>query len=82
MMTHDFLIGGVILSPIVPELLIAILLTALLSIVLMRLGFYRATWHRPLVELSFFCMILGAIVALTPDARPLWGADTQSEIAR
>ncbi|WBO24256.1 DUF1656 domain-containing protein [Sphingomonas abietis] len=77
-MTHDFLIGGVILSPIVPELLIAVLLTALLSIVLMRLGFYRATWHRPLVEISFFCMILGAIVALTPDGTPLWGADTNA----
>lgn len=82
MMTHDFLIGGVILSPIVPELLIAILSTALLSIVLMRLGFYRATWHRPLVELSVFCMILGAIVALTPDGTPLWGAGVPAERAQ
>lgn len=39
MMAHDFLIGGVILSPIVPQLLIALLLTVLLSILLMRLGF-------------------------------------------
>ncbi|MBA2932478.1 DUF1656 domain-containing protein [Sphingomonas sp. CGMCC 1.13654] len=71
-MTHDFLIGGIILSPIVPELLIALLLTGLLSVLLMRLGFYRLVWHRPLVELSMFCIILGTIVAFTPDDRPFW----------
>jgi hypothetical protein len=72
MMTHDFLIGGVILSPIVPELLIALVLTGLLSVLLMRIGFYRLVWHRPLAEVSLFCMMLGVIVALTPDGRPLW----------
>lgn len=66
-MTHDFLLGGVILSPIVPELLIALVFTALLSVLLMRLRLYRLVWHRPLVEVSIFCIILGAIVALTPD---------------
>jgi hypothetical protein len=71
-MAHDFLIGGIILSPIVPELLIALLLTGLLSVLLMRLGFYRLVWHRPLVELSIFCIILGTIVAFTPDGRPFW----------
>jgi hypothetical protein len=71
-MAHDFLIGGIILSPIVPELLIALLLTGLLSVLLMRLGFYRLVWHRPLVELSIFCIILGTIVAFTPDRRPFW----------
>jgi hypothetical protein len=72
-MTHDFLIGGVILSPIVPELLLSLLLTGILSIVLMRLGFYRLVWHRPLVELAIFCIILGLIVVLTPDGSPLLG---------
>jgi hypothetical protein len=67
MMAHDFLIGGVILSPIVPQLLIALLLTVLVSILLMRLGFYRLVWHRPLVELAIFCILLGTLVALTPD---------------
>jgi hypothetical protein len=67
MMAHDFLIGGVILSPIVPQLLIALLLTVMLSILLMRMGFYRLVWHRPLVELSLFCILLGTLVALTPD---------------
>ncbi|WP_206239884.1 DUF1656 domain-containing protein [Novosphingobium terrae] len=69
MTAHDVLIGGVILSPIVAQLLIALLLTGLLSILLMRLGFYRLVWHRPLVELCIFCILLGTIVALTPDGR-------------
>lgn len=82
MMTHDFLIGGVILSPIVPELLIALVLTALLSVLLMRIGFYRLVWHRPLAEVSLFCMMLGVIVALTPDGRPLWPTTTPIEAGR
>jgi hypothetical protein len=66
-MSHDFLIGGVILSPIVPQLALALLLTALVSVLLMRVGFYRLVWHRPLVELALFCILLGIIVALAPD---------------
>jgi hypothetical protein len=72
-MIHNFLIGGIILSPLVPELAISILLTAFLSVLLMRLGFYQFVWHRPLVELSIFCIILGCIVAFTPDGWPVLG---------
>ncbi len=72
MMRHDFLIGGIILSPFVPDLLLAALITGLLTFVLVRLGFYRLVWHRPLVELALFCMILGIIVGFTPDYRPIW----------
>jgi hypothetical protein len=60
-MARDFILGGVILSPIVPQLLIALLLTGLLSVVLMRLGFYRLVWHRPIVELAIFCIFLGVV---------------------
>ena len=81
-MIHDFVIGGVILSPLVPELAVAILLTVLLSLLLMRLGFYLAVWHRPLVELALFCMILGGIVALTPDGTPVLGGPTPAAGAR
>lgn len=63
-MSHDFLIGGAILSPIVPELVIAVLLTGLISVALMRLGFYRLVWHRPLVELALFCILLGLLVTV------------------
>ncbi len=81
-MTQDFLFGGVVLSPLVPQLLLAVLLTGLLTFVLMRLNFYRLVWHRPLVELALFCMILGLIVALTPDGWPIWPTRTSAETVR
>ena len=81
-MTHDFVFGGVLLSPLVPQLLLAVLLTGLLTFVLMRLNFYRLVWHRPLVELALFCMILGLIVALMPDGWPIWAARTPTETVR
>ncbi|HIQ19500.1 MAG TPA: DUF1656 domain-containing protein [Novosphingobium capsulatum] len=65
-MKQNFLIGGVILSPLVPQVLLALMLTVILSIVLMRLGFYRLVWHRSLVELSLFCILLGLVVVLDP----------------
>lgn len=82
MMAHDFLIGGVILSPIVPQLLIALLLTVLVSILLMRMGFYRLVWHRPLVELAIFCILLGTLVAFTPDGTSQPYGTTAKEAAR
>ncbi len=65
-----------------PQLLLAVLLTGLLTFVLMRLNFYRLVWHRPLVELALFCMILGLIVALTPDGWPIWPTRTSAETVR
>ena len=82
MMTHDFLIGGIILSPVVPELLIALILTGLLSVLLMRLGIYHLVWNRPLVEVCLFCVILGIIVALTPDGWPLLGAPVRNALTQ
>lgn len=81
-MTHDFLIGGIILSPIVPQVFAALLLTAALSVLLMRLGFYRLVWHRPLVELAIFCILLGTIVALTSDGWTVWPATARPEASR
>ena len=34
--------------------------------VLGRIGFYRLVWHRPLVDLSLYVLILAAIVAYLP----------------
>ena len=81
-MTHDLVIGGVLLSPLVTQLVFAVLLTGLLTFVLMRLNFYRLVWHRPLVELALFCMILGLIVALRPDGWPIWAAMTPAGTVR
>jgi fatty-acid desaturase len=60
-MTHDLVIGGVLISPIVPACLLALLVTIACSIVLIRLGLYRLVWHRPLVEVALFCIALGCI---------------------
>ncbi|USI73895.1 DUF1656 domain-containing protein [Sphingomonas morindae] len=64
-MTAQFAIGGVYLSPIIPEVALALFLTALLSVLLVRSGFYRFVWHRPLVEVAIFCILL-ALLAGAP----------------
>lgn len=68
-MTGEFIVGGIYLSPLVPACAIALLLTALLSVVLVRLRFYRLVWHRPLVEVSIFVMLLAAASLLGPWSR-------------
>jgi Protein of unknown function (DUF1656) len=54
----------------VPALLVwgivALVLAAVLRTGLARVGFYRLVWHRPLVDLSLFVIILAAVVALLP----------------
>ncbi len=59
-MNNEFVIGGVYLSPIVSGCIVALLLTIAISAILTRLGFYRLVWHRPLVEVAIFCMLLAA----------------------
>jgi hypothetical protein len=45
---------------------IALLLAAVLRRVLAQVGFYRLVWHRPLVDLSLFVLIMAAIAAILP----------------
>lgn len=65
-MTHDFLLGGVIITTVVPAVLLALVATAALSVLLTRLGFFRFVWQRPLAEVAMFCIVLGLIVRLVP----------------
>jgi hypothetical protein len=65
-----FVIGGVYIAPVVPACLLALLITMVFSAVLTRIGFYRLVWHRPLVEVAIFCMVLVAT------SLPLTGATT------
>ncbi len=58
------LLGQIQIAPIVPAALLALLLTALLSALLVRLGFFRLVWHRPLVEVALFCIVLCAVVVI------------------
>ena len=60
-MSSEFVIGGVYLSPIVPACTVAFLITMLLSLVLTRIDFYRLVWHRPLVEVCIFCIVVSAV---------------------
>jgi len=59
-MNNELLIGGVLFSPIATACVIALAGTTLLSMLLVRVGFYRLTWSRPLVEVSIFCVLLAA----------------------
>jgi Protein of unknown function (DUF1656) len=45
---------------------IALLLTAVLRKILVRIGFYRLVWHRPLVDLSLLVIIMAAVAAVLP----------------
>lgn len=69
-MTHDFRIGGIILTTIVPVFFGALALTVLVSWVLTRLGFYKLVWHRPLVDVALLVIFFSLIVLLLPDGWP------------
>jgi hypothetical protein len=45
---------------------VALAVHGLLNRVLARTGAYRLVWHRPLVELSLFVIILAAVAAVLP----------------
>jgi hypothetical protein len=45
---------------------IALLITAVLRKILVRVGFYRLVWHRPLVDLSLLVIIMAAVAAVLP----------------
>ena len=64
-MIGDGVFGGVYVSPVAAACLVALVATTALSAVLTRTGFYRLVWHRPLVEVAIFCMLL-ALVGLAP----------------
>ncbi|HEY0184258.1 MAG TPA: DUF1656 domain-containing protein [Rhodopila sp.] len=61
-------IYGVFVPILLVWALIALPITALLRRGLARIGFYRLVWHRPLVDLSLFVIVMAAIAA----AMPLW----------
>jgi hypothetical protein len=65
-MIGEFDVYGVFVPALLVWGLITLLLTAVLRSVLVRVGFYRLVWHRPLVDLSLLVIILAAVVALVP----------------
>jgi hypothetical protein len=61
-MRGEFDLFGVYVPPLLPAMLAAFALTAVLIRVLNRLGFYRIVWHRPLANLALYVMVLGGLV--------------------
>ena len=66
------MIGEVALYGVfIPILLVWAVLALAVMTVLRRglavLGFYRLVWHRPLVDLSLFVLILAALSAYGPE---------------
>ena len=66
-MSHDFRIGGILISTVVPALIAGLIVSVLLSLLLTRVGFYKLVWHRPLVDLAIFIMLFGLFMLFLPD---------------
>jgi Protein of unknown function (DUF1656) len=57
---------GVFIPALLVWTLLALAVMGVLRRVLVRLGFYRLVWHRPLVDLSLLVVILAAVAAILP----------------
>jgi hypothetical protein len=55
---------GVLLPPLLVWLGVALVLSALLRAVLLRIGFYRLVWHRPLFDLALLVILIGCVSGL------------------
>ena len=61
-MRGEFDLFGVYLPPLLPAVMGAWLLTALVIRVLNGAGFYRMVWHRPLFNLALYVLVLGGTI--------------------
>jgi hypothetical protein len=64
-MIGEISIGGVYIPSLLFLALAAVVLTALLSRLLSVFGFYRHVAYRPLTDIAFFLVLLGAIAWIT-----------------
>jgi hypothetical protein len=65
-MIGEFDIYGVFVPVLLVWALVALSLTGVLRTVLARVGFYRLVWHRPLVDLSLFVIVLLIVANILP----------------
>ena len=70
-MTHEWIIGGVLISTVVYTALLSWVMTVLIDRILEWTGFFSLIWRRPLVELAVFCIIWGVLVSWMPDGAVL-----------
>jgi hypothetical protein len=52
---------GVLLPPLLVWLGIALVLSTLLRMLLVRVRFYRLVWHRPLFDLALLVILIGCV---------------------
>jgi hypothetical protein len=62
----EFDIYGVFVPTLLVWALVALALTSVLRRVLVRVGFYRLVWHRPLVDLSLLVIVLTIVTNVLP----------------
>jgi hypothetical protein len=55
---------GVFMPALLPVLVVALALTALLRRALAATGFYRLVWHRPLFDLALLVIVTGLVAVL------------------
>jgi hypothetical protein len=65
-MIGEFDIYGVFVPTLLVWALVALALTSVLRMVLVRVGFYRLVWHRPLVDLSLLVIVLTIVTNVLP----------------
>jgi protein AaeX len=61
---------GLLISPLLPLTLAALLICAVLRRVLGWIGFYRVVWHRALFDFALLVLVLGGLVAATAGWNP------------
>jgi hypothetical protein len=66
-MRYELDIAGVLVPSLLLWLVVAYVLSALLSAQLRRLGFYRLVWHRALFDFAVFVCLLGGVVYLSSE---------------
>lgn len=66
-MRYEIDIAGVLVPSLLLWLVIAYALSAVLSALLRRLGFYRLVWHRALFDFAVFVCLLGGVVYLSSE---------------
>ncbi len=65
-MIGEFDIYGVFVPTLLVWALVALALTSVLRMVLVRVRFYRLVWHRPLVDLSLLVIVLTIVTNVLP----------------
>jgi hypothetical protein len=61
---REWVLGGVLLSPMLLYALLALLLTGVLRLALQRHGVARWIWHEALFDCALYVCVLAALVAV------------------